>query len=201
MTRDEALKILYDNMQSVNLRRHCLAVEAVMRALARRFGGDPETSADAKAGVPSGSDKWGIAGLLHDADYEQTKDAPKEHTRRVLEWLKGLDADKDITNAVLAHGWGFVEGNPEPKTKMEWALYTCDELTGFIVAVALVRPDKKLASVGVDSILKKWGEKSFAAGVHREQVELCESKLGIPLSEFVTISLEAMQGISQELGL
>lgn len=199
MTREDALKLLYDNMQSVNLRRHCLAVEAVMRALAQRLSGD--------------KDKWGIAGLLHDADYEQTKTNTPEHTKRVVEWLKQFDTDPDITNAILAHGWGFVEGNPMPATPMEWALFTCDELTGFIVAVALVRPDppsheasegqgkSKLQLVTVDNILKKWSEKSFAAGVHRPQVELCGEKLGIPLREFVTIALEAMQGISKELGL
>jgi predicted hydrolase (HD superfamily) len=84
---------------------------------------------------------------------------------------------------------------------LEWSLYCCDELTGFIVAVALVRPDKKLASVTVDSVLKKWGEKAFAAGVKREQIEECEDRLGIPLKEFIEICLQAMQGISKDLGL
>ncbi len=169
MTREEALKLLYENMQSPNLRRHCLSVEAVMRALARKFK-EPE-------------ENWGIAGLLHDADYELTKENPKEHTKKVLEWLSNFDTGDDIKDAILAHGWGYVEGNPEPKTKMEWSLYCCDELTGFIVAVALTRP------------------RSFAQGVSREQVGQCEGRLNIPLPEFMEIALVAMQGIAPQLGL
>lgn len=187
MTREQALKLLYDNMQSPNLRRHCLAVEAVMKALAKRFNEDEEA--------------WGIAGLLHDADYEQTKDTPNEHTKKVIEWLNEYDTGDDIKDAILAHGWGFVDGNPEPKNKMEWSLYCCDELTGFIVAVALTRPNKTLAEVTVESIKRKWKEKSFAGGVDREQVGQCESRLQIPLDDFMEIGLTAMQGISKELGL
>src|SRR5258708_7057869 len=187
MTRGEALKLLYDHMESPNLRRHCLAVEATMRALARYHKANEET--------------WGIAGLLHDADYELTKDNPKEHTKKIIEWLADFDTGDDVKEAILAHGWGYVEGNPEPKTEMEWALYCCDELTGIIVAVALTRPDKKLASVTIESMKKKWKEKSFAGGVDREQVSQCESRLKIPLDDFMEIALTAMQGISEDLGL
>jgi predicted hydrolase (HD superfamily) len=158
-----------------------------MRHLAKRFDENEES--------------WGIAGLLHDADYEQTKGTPQEHTKKVIEWLSEYDTGDDIKNAIIAHGWGFVEGNPEPTNKMEWSLYTCDELTGFIVAVALTRPSKQLADVTVDSIKKKWKEKSFAGGVDREQVGKCEEKLGINLDEFMQIGLTSMQGISKELGL
>lgn len=187
MTREEALELLYKNMQSPNLRRHCLAVEAVMRALAKYFNEDVEA--------------WGIAGLLHDADYEQTKEDTQQHTKKVIEWLRDYDTGDDIKDAIIAHGWGFVEGNPEPKNKMEWSLYTCDELTGFIVAVALTRPTRQLADVTLDSIKKKWKEKSFAAGVDRSQVSQCIDKLGIDLDEFMQIGLSAMQGIADELGL
>jgi putative nucleotidyltransferase with HDIG domain len=187
MTREEALELLYKNMQSPNLRRHCLAVEAVMRALAKYFNEDENS--------------WGIAGLLHDADYELTKENPTEHTKKTVEWLSQFDTGDDIKNAIIAHGWGFVEGNPEPKNKMEWSLYTCDELTGFIVAVALTRPTRQLADVTLDSIKKKWREKSFAAGVDRSQVSQCSDKLGIDLDEFMQIGLSAMQNISKELGL
>lgn len=160
-----------------------------MRALAKRFGADEE--------------KWGIAGLLHDADYEITKDdePKKNHTKKTLKWLKDLDAHSDVEDAVASHAWGYVDGAPQPKTDMQWALYCCDELTGLIVAVALVKPDKKLASVSVDSVMKKWNSKSFAAGVDRKQIEKCEERLDIPLREFVEISLKAMQGISKDLGL
>lgn len=187
MTRQEALDLLYKNMQSPNLRRHCLAVEAVMRALAKYFNEDEES--------------WGIAGLLHDADYEQTKEDTQQHTKKVIEWLSEYDTGDDIKDAILAHAWGFVDGNPEPKNKMQWSLYTCDELTGFIVAVALTRPSKQLADVTVAAIQKKWREKSFAAGVDREQVGQCEDRLGIPLTDFMQMGLTAMQGIASELGL
>ncbi len=198
ITRQQALEILHENMQSVNLRRHCYAVGAVMKVLAEKLDGNPQD--------------WEVAGLLHDADYEKTKENTQEHTKLVLSWLEQHEVHTDIKDAILAHGWGFVEGNPEPQTPMQWALYCCDELTGFIVAVTLIRPDppslsasegqgKKLKYVTVDNILKKWKEKSFAAGVHREQVELCEEKLGISLNEFVTIVLTAMQEKSEELGL
>ena len=187
MTREEALKLLYDHMESPNLRRHCLAVESVMRALAKYHKAD--------------EDSWGIAGLLHDADYELTKNDTQQHTKKVIEWLSQFDTGDDVKNAIIAHGWGFVEGNPEPKTEMEWSLYTSDELTGFIVAVALTRPTKQLSQVTVISMKKKWKEKSFAAGVDREQVGMCESKLKIPLDTFMEIALKAMQSIAPELGL
>lgn len=194
MTRDKALELLHAHIQNQNLRRHCYAVEAVMRALYRRLeDGDKSKSEE---------DKWGIAGLLHDADYEETKEVAKtEHTKRVLRWLQELQAESDITDAIAAHAWNFVDGAPEPKTKMQWALYTCDELTGLIVAVALVKPDKRLAAVTVDSVLNKWKEKSFAAGVDRTQIELCDQYLNLPLREFIEIALTAMQGIHEDLGL
>lgn len=187
MTRDEALQLLYNHLESPNLRRHCLAVEAVMRSLARFFKENEES--------------WGIAGLLHDADYELTKDNSKDHTKKVIEWLSEYDTGDDIKDAIIAHGWNFVEGAPEPKNKMQWSLYCCDELTGFIVAVALTRPSRELADVTVESIKKKWKEKSFAAGVDREQIENCEAQLNIPLDKFIEITLTAMQAIAPELGL
>lgn len=195
MTRDEAIKLLHDNMESVNLRRHCYAVEAVMLALAKRLGGD--------------KDKWGIVGLLHDGDYEKTKETPEKHTILMHEWLKKAgETDKEILNAILSHNYAHTGQNPSatlragpPNNKLEWALYCCDELTGLIVAVALVRPDKKLASVSVESIMKKWDEKNFAAGVHRAQIEECEARLEISLQEFIEVALSAMQEKSDDLGL
>jgi len=183
MTRDEVLKLVQGWTKNQNIIKHMLAVEAVMRALARRFGEDEE--------------KYGLAGLAHDADYEKF---PEEHPLKLVEELGSRGAPNWLVDAVKAHAWGR-HGLPEPKNRLEWALYTCDELTGLVVAVALVRPDKKLSSVMADSILKKWKEKSFAAGVHRDQIELCEEKLGIKLSEFVGIALSAMQDVSSELGL
>lgn len=194
MTRDESLEILHAHVQNQNLRRHCYAVEAVMRALYKRL--NDEDNRD-----ESEEEKWGIAGLLHDADYEIVKAEPDKHTHLTLEWLKPLEVEAEIKDAILAHGWGYVHGNPEPKTKMEWALYTCDELTGLIVAVALVKPDRRLASVTPDSVMKKWNQRSFAAGVERDQIKRCEDTLRIPLEEFIDIAIKAMQGIHEELGL
>jgi putative nucleotidyltransferase with HDIG domain len=171
-------------MQSVNLRKHCYAVEAVMRSLALYFKEDENL--------------WSIAGLIHDIDYEMF---PETHPIEGIKILKEEKFPVEIIDAVAAHAWGYYEGLPKPKNKMEWSLYSCDELTGLIVACALVRPDKKLKSVDVASIQKKWGQKSFAAGVNRSQIENCEKELGIPLPEFIEISLKAMQGISKELGL
>ena len=187
ITRQQALEILHENMQSQNLRRHCYAVGAVMKVLAEKLDGNPQD--------------WEVAGLLHDADYEKTKENTQEHTKMVLGWLEQHEVHVDIKDAILAHGWNYVSGNPEPCSPMQWALYCCDELTGFIVAVTLIRPEKKLLRVATENVLSKWKERSFAAGVHREQVELCEEKLGIPLNEFVTITLTAMQDNAEDLGL
>ncbi len=187
ITRDEAYTLLKENVKNINLQRHCLAVESVMKALARRFGEDEES--------------WGIAGLLHDADYEVTKDDTSKHTKLVIEWLKKLGSTVEIDDAILAHGWGYVDGNPQPKNEMEWSLFCCDELTGLIVAVALVKPDKKLSEVTADSVLRKWDEKSFAKGVDRNQIKKCEDMLHIPLREFVEIALKAMQSRALDLGL
>lgn len=187
MTREQALELLHANMQSPNLRKHCYAVAAVMKVLAEKLEGNPQD--------------WEVAGLLHDADYEQTKENAKAHTHTVIEWLEGKDASQDVKDAILAHGWKYVEGNPEPKNKMEWSLYCCDELTGFIIAVTLIRPEKKISAVTVENVLSKWNKKDFAAGVHREQIELCEEKLGVRLKEFIEIALKAMQEIAGDLGL
>lgn len=187
MRRDQAITILHAHMQNANLRRHCYAVGFAMRALAGKLGGDP--------------DEWEILGILHDADWEETKDVPESHTVKTLAWLKELGiAEGPLVHAFQSHNTKHthlaeLEGN------MEWALETVDELTGFIVAVTLVRPDKKLESVGIDSIMKKWKTKEFAKAVDRAQIAQCEEKLRIPLNEFIQITLAAMQNHHEELGL
>lgn len=187
ITRDQALKLLHEKMESVNLRKHCYSVEAVMRALARYFKQDKE--------------KWGIVGLLHDGDYEETKSVPEKHTMVMAQWLKEMgETDEEIMSAILSHNYAHTGQNP-PKNKLEWSLYCCDELTGFIIAVTLVRPEKQLSLLTVDQILKKWPERAFAAGVDRKQIEECEARLGIPLKEFISIALQAMQAIAPDLGL
>jgi putative nucleotidyltransferase with HDIG domain len=187
MTKEKALELLHSKMQAQNLRRHCYAVAAVMKALAEHFGEDEA--------------KWEVVGLLHDGDYEETKDSPEKHTILMAEWLKKEgENDKETLDAILSHNFSHTGQNP-PKNNLEWSLFCCDELTGLIVAVTLVRPTKKLADVTVENILSKWNQKSFAAGVKREQVEMCEKKLGIKLNGFIAIALKAMQNISNDLGL
>ena len=187
MTKKEALELLHSHMQNQNLRRHCYAVGAVMKALAKHFGDDEEL--------------WEVVGILHDGDYEETKEKPELHTMKMSEWLKEKgETNKELLEAILSHNFSHTGQNP-PKNKLEWSLYCCDELTGLIVAVALVKPDKKLVSVTLESILNKWKQKSFAGGVDREQIAKCEEKLGIKLNDFIQIALRAMQGISSDLGL
>lgn len=187
ITRQQALELLHSHMQSSNLRRHCYSVEAVMRALARHFNQDGEL--------------WGIVGLLHDGDYEETKNDSSQHTIKMANWLREAgETNGDILGAILSHNYAHT-GQDEPKNILEWSLYCCDELTGLIVAVALVRPEKKLSAVTAESVMKKWDMKAFAAGVHRKQIAICEEKLEIKLSDFIQIALTAMQNISNELGL
>ncbi len=186
ITREQAIKLLEDHVQNQNLRRHCYAVGAVMKALAQKLGGD--------------ANEWEILGLIHDSDWEETKDHPDQHTRLTIQCLKDLGETGPLIHALESHNTKLthladLEGN------MEWALETCDELTGFIVAVALVRPEKKLSTVTAESILKKFPNKEFARAVDRTQISQCAEKLGIKLEEFVKISLEAMQGIASEIGL
>jgi len=187
ITREKALTILNEKLQNKNLVRHCLAVEAAMKALAKYFQADEE--------------KWGIVGLLHDGDWEATKDNFALHAKLMIQWLKQAgENDQEIIKAILSHNF-INNGEKPPQTPMEWALYTCDELTGLIVAVALVMPDKKLSSVTVESVLKKFSSKSFAAGANRLQIKMAEEKLGIKLPDFIGIVLRSMQAIASDLGL
>lgn len=199
ITKQQALDLLHQHTKNQNLRRHMYAVGIVMRAFAQKLGGNP--------------DEWEVLGLLHDADWEETKETPDQHTRKILDWLREAEiADGPIVHALMSHNTRYTH-LAELEGKMEWALETCDELTGFIVAVALVRPDppsqeasegqvkSKLQSVTVKSVMKKWKTKEFAKAVDRSQIAQCEEKLGIPLDKFIQIALSAMQGIHQELGL
>lgn len=180
-----------------------LAVEAEMRALCNYFCDKNLLSEEEKQGTTCTElvEVWGVTGLVHDADYEMFTDNPKKHPSKIFEELEKMNIDEKIIEAIRAHAWGWSDNSDEPEGNMEWSLYCCDELSGFIIACALVRPDKKLASLTTDSVLKKFPQKAFAAAVHRDQIKLCEEKLGIPLKEFIQINLEAIQGISGELGL
>lgn len=143
-------------------------------------------------------EEWGLVGLLHDADYELTKSDLTKHTLVTEEKIRPLGVSERVINGIKAH---HKELKGTRETYLEKAILPADELSGLIVAAALVQPDKKLASVTVDSVLRKFKEKSFAAGVHRENILICEKELDISLEEFVKISLEAMQKVADKLGL
>lgn len=192
LSRQQAWELLNSHMKNKNLIRHCLSVEAVMKALAKHF------NKDASAELV---EAWGIVGLLHDGDYEEVEKDPSEHTLKMHQWLKDAgETDTRILNAILSHNYAHT-GQNAPQNNLEWSLYCSDELTGLIVAVALVRPEKKLSVVTLESVMKKWDNKHFAAGVKRELITMCEEKLGIKLNNFIEISLKAMQNIAQDLGL
>lgn len=190
--RDEALKFLEEKIANKNIIKHMLATEAVMRALACKLKIKKEK-------LKIDEEEWGLAGLLHDADY--SPDIPENlQGVKVSEWLveRGFEVSEEVKHAMASHNHAT---GIKPESLMDWALFCADSLTGLIVATALVMPDKKLASVGVDSVLKKFKDPSFARGTRRENIKMSEEKLGIPLEEFLKISLESMQRISGELGL
>lgn len=190
MTRVAAFEILSSFVKNPSLIRHHLACEAAMRAIYLELAKDQAKKED--------EERWGIVGLLHDADYEMTKDNPSEHTI-LLEEKIGALLTPEIMHSIQAHNWH--NNGVEPETPMDWAIYCCDELTGLIAATALVTKDKKIKSVTPDSVMKKFDNKSFAKGGDREQIKMCEEKLGIPLPEFINLILSAMQQIDDELGL
>ena len=182
MTREEALKAIKARVQNGNLVKHMLAVEAVMRALARRFGEDEEA--------------WGLAGLLHDIDVELTRDDMQTHSRLGADMVRELSVGEAIVQAVLRHN--EAHGLP-PETKMDKALFCADPLTGLVTATALVHPER-LGGLEARSVLKRYKAKAFAAGVNREQMAKCD-QLGLSLEEFVQLGIEAMRGVRDELGL
>lgn len=183
MERDQALKELKARLKNRNLVKHSLAVESIMRELAAYFNED--------------SDRWGLAGLLHDIDYDKTKDDPSKHSIVGAEILEELGIDDEIVYAVKAHNSYH---GIERKRKIDKALYSADPVSGLIIAAALILPSKKLEDVTVDFVLRRMEEKSFARGANREQIKACE-ELGLSLEKFIEISLNAMKKISNDLGL
>lgn len=180
MKREEALTLVKERIKTKNLIKHSLAVESGMRELAEHFEEDKEV--------------WGIAGLLHDLDYEETKDDFSKHGLKTAEMLDGK-VDEQIIYAIKAHS-----SKAPPLSKLDYALYAIDPLTGLIVAACLMHPEKKLEYVDTEFVLRRFGEKRFAAGANREQIKSCE-KLGVTLDEFIDLTLTGMQKIHKELGL
>ena len=186
MNRQEAWELVCEYTESPHLRRHMLSVEAAMRGYARHFGEDEE--------------KWGLVGLLHDFDYERYPDvAENGHPNTGVPILRERGVSEEIVRAILSHATEVT--GIERESKMEKTLYAVDELTGLIAAVALVRPSKDIRDVKLKSVKKKWKTKSFAPGVHREEIEVGAADLGVDLDEHIQTVLKAMQDSAAELGL
>lgn len=187
-SRDSALALMHEYTSSDSLRKHMLAVEAAMRAYARRYGEDEE--------------RWGLAGLLHDFDYERypnaAHSASEEHPAHGVRVLRELGYPEDILQAILGHA--VYTGVPR-ETLMAKALFAVDELTGLITATALVKPSRSVHDVEAKSVRKKMKDKAFARGVSREDVLLGASELGVELDEHIQFVIEAMRGSAEALGL
>src|SRR5918998_4100217 len=182
INRDAALALLHEHVKSESLRKHCLAVETVMRAYAREYGEDEELR--------------GAAGLLHDFDYEEYPNA-EQHPFVGAGRLKELGYPAELTDAILAHA--DYSGVPRDRP-IRIALFAADELAGFVMAVARVRPNKSLAEVDVRAVRKKMKDKAFAAAVSRADIEQGAVELGVPLDEHIAFVIAALQGNAQALG-
>lgn len=203
ITREEALKFLEEKIENKqacfsqarnkNIIKHMLATEALM-------GGVYEAlKAKGKTELGGTKEEWMMAGLLHDGDYCEEV-PPERQGVQVTEWLKerGYEIPNNVAQAMAAHN---VETGVAPKTLMDWAIFCGDSLPGLIVAATLVLPSKKLADVTPGMVLRRFKEKAFARGTRREDIALCEEKVGIPLEKFLEVSLKAMQEIANKLGL
>jgi putative nucleotidyltransferase with HDIG domain len=182
-TRDEALTLLARYTTNEYLIKHGLAVEAIMRHFARKFGEDEEA--------------WGAVGLVHDIDYEQY---PDQHCTMSRTILAENDWPEEYIRAVVSHGWGMFT-DTEPVTNMEKVLYAVDELSGLIIAAALVRPSRSLMDLEPSSVKKKWKDKAFAAGVDRSIIEKGAAMLQMEIPDLIRETILAMRPIEKELGL
>lgn len=182
-TYDEALALLQEFNRSESLLKHAYSVEGVMRYLARKQGED--------------EGKWGIIGLVHDLDYERY---PEQHCGKAREILAERGWPEEYIRAVVSHGWGICS-DVEPKTAMEKTLYTIDELTGLITAVAIIRPSKSVADLETKSVMKKWKDKAFAAGVNRSVIEKGSVMLGVELNALITDAILGMREVAGRIGL
>ncbi len=182
-TREDAFALLKEYNKNESLIKHALAVEGVMRYIARKRGEDEE--------------KWGVIGLIHDLDYEQY---PEEHCRKTEEILKEKGWPEAYIRAVVSHGWGICV-DVEPETVLEKTLYAIDELTGLVVTTALVRPSKSVMDLKAKSVKKKWKDKRFAAGVDRSIIEKGAKMLDIEIGELITDTIMGMRDVAEGIGL
>lgn len=181
-SRDEALGLMHEYVQSESLRRHMYSVEAACRAYARRFGED--------------EDLFGLTGLVHDFDYERF---PDQHPLPGVEMLKAREYPEAVLHAVLAHN--APRTGVQPETLLDRTLFACDEVTGLITAAALVRPNRSAMDLETKSVMKKFKDRAFAAGVSREDVQHGAELLGVDLREHVQFVIEAMRTVAPQLGL
>ena len=190
ISRDQALALIREHVGNENIVKHMLALEVVMGALFDRLQPTDGTTRE----------EWTMAGLLHDGDYCDAV-PPSRQGIQIAEWAraKGYAISDPLAHAMAAHNWSNT--GIEPQNLMDWAIFCADSLTGLIVAAALVLPGKKLADVKVASVIKRFKEPSFARGTRREDIALCETKIGLSLPDFVTLALSAMQSIDKDLGL
>ena len=182
-TREEAWAILSDHVRSQSLLSHALAVEAVMRHVARKNNAD--------------EDLWGIIGLVHDLDYEEH---PDEHLRHAPGILRSHGWPEEYIRAVASHGWGMFT-SVAPATALEKTLFAVDELTGLVAAAALVRPSRSVLDLPVKSVLKKWKDRTFAAGVDRKVIEKGAALMEVPLEELIADTIEGMKTVAEAIGL
>jgi len=182
-TREDAFRLLKTYNRNEGLIKHALAVEGVMRYMARKRGEDVE--------------KWGVVGLVHDLDYEKFPDV---HCRKSEEILRENNWPEEYVRAVMSHGWGICT-DVEPRTDLEKVLYAIDELTGLVVTTALVRPSKSVLDVKTKSVKKKWRDKRFAAGVDRSIIEKGAHMLGVELSDLITDTIMGMREVAEDIGL
>jgi putative nucleotidyltransferase with HDIG domain len=182
-TRAATWELVQEYLPSEQMRKHSLAVEAVMRHLARKCGEDEEM--------------WGVIGLAHDIDYERY---PEQHCIKASEILKAAGWPEDYIRAVVSHGWGICT-NVEPISRLEKTLYTIDELTGLVAAAALVRPSKSILDIPVKSVTKKWKDKAFAAGADRSVIEKGAAMLGVELAELIGDTIDGMRSEAEAIGL
>ena len=182
-TREDAFALLREYNESEALINHALAVEGVMRFMARKYNEDEET--------------WGMIGLVHDLDYEQF---PEEHCVRVRNILEERGWPEEYIRAVVSHGWGICS-DVAPESLMEKVLFTIDELTGLVTACALVRPSKSVMDLTAKSVKKKWKQPSFAAGADRDVISSGADMLGMELNELFTDVITGMRDVSEEIGL
>jgi len=184
LTREEALILVKKNVTKRNSIFHMIAVEAIMKSIANHLGENEKL--------------WQLPGLLHDIDYEKTENSPNKHALLSEKILSNFDVPEEVIRAIKAHNFHY--SHVKPESNMEKALIACDAISGLLVACALVMPSKKLAEVKVNTVAKKFKDKSFARGVERKRILFCE-EIGIPRNIFFKLSLDGLRAVSSEIGL